>query len=103
MTSFYYIHVIHQKRNAFMGHCPPPPLPREARLIPNTCINIVNIVPEMRIWSILLNKSDLKWCIDLSRSLFLYYVGVRSCFKGKRCLRDNKPKMWLFDHDFLCK
>ena len=28
-------------------------------------------VPEMRIWSILLIKSDLKWCIHLSRSLFL--------------------------------
>ena len=29
-------------------------------------------VPEMRIWSILLIKSDLKWCIHLNRSLFLY-------------------------------
>ena len=29
-------------------------------------------VPEMRIWSILLIKSDLKWCIHVSRSLFLY-------------------------------
>ena len=29
-------------------------------------------LPEMRIWSILLIKSDLKWCIHLSRSLFLY-------------------------------
>ena len=28
------------------------------------------LVPEMRIWSILLIKSDLKWCIHLSRSLF---------------------------------
>ena len=29
-------------------------------------------VPEMRIWSLLLIKSDLKWCIHLSRNLFLY-------------------------------
>ena len=29
-------------------------------------------VPEMRIWSIVLIKSDLKWCIHHSRSLFLY-------------------------------
>ena len=29
-------------------------------------------VPEMRIWSILLIKSDFKWCIHLSRSLFSY-------------------------------
>ena len=29
------------------------------------------VTPEMRIWSILLIKSDLKWCIHLSRSLFL--------------------------------
>ena len=28
----------------------------------------------MRIWSILLIKSDLKWCIHLSRSLYLYIV-----------------------------
>ena len=28
------------------------------------------LVPEMRIWSILLIKSDLKWCIHVSRSLF---------------------------------
>ena len=30
-------------------------------------------VPEMRILSILLIKSDLKWCIHLSKSLFLYF------------------------------
>ena len=36
-------------------------------------------VPEMRIWSILLIISDLKWCIHLSRSLFLYsYSYTRS-------------------------
>ena len=29
-------------------------------------------LPEMRIWSILLIISDLKWCIHLSRNLFLY-------------------------------
>ena len=29
-------------------------------------------VPEKRIWSIFLIKSDLKWCIHLKRSLFLY-------------------------------
>ena len=31
-------------------------------------------VPEIRIWSILLIKSDLKWCIHLSRSLFLNLI-----------------------------
>ena len=39
-------------------------------------------VPEMRIWSILLIKSDLKWCIHLSRSLFLYFnylVSITAC------------------------
>ena len=30
-------------------------------------------VPEMRIWSTLLIKSDLKWCIHLSRSLFFNF------------------------------
>ena len=31
-------------------------------------------LPEMRIWSILFIKSDLKWCIHLSRNLFLYLL-----------------------------
>ena len=31
-------------------------------------------ISEMRIWSILLIKSDLKWCIHLGRSLFLYSI-----------------------------
>ena len=31
-------------------------------------------VPEMRIWSILLIYSDLKWCIYLSRSLYLNLI-----------------------------
>ena len=35
----------------------------------------------MRIWSILLIKSDLKWCIHLSRSLFLY---IRTSLYDKR-------------------
>ena len=30
-------------------------------------------VPEMRIWSILLIKSKLKWCIHLNKSFFLYF------------------------------
>ena len=38
-------------------------------------------VPEMRIWSILLIKSELKWCIHLSRSLFLYLWINRFCPK----------------------
>ena len=29
-------------------------------------------LPKMRIWSILSIISDLKWCIHISRSLFLY-------------------------------
>ena len=31
------------------------------------------LLPEIRIWSILLIKSDLKWCIHLSRSLFIFF------------------------------
>ena len=30
------------------------------------------LVPEMRIWSILLITSESKWCIQISRSLFSY-------------------------------
>ena len=32
----------------------------------------------MRIWSILLIKSDLKWCIHLSRSLYSYFILLSS-------------------------
>ena len=39
-------------------------------------------VPEMRIWSILLIISDLKWCIHLSRSLFLYFNYLVSVTAG---------------------
>ena len=39
-------------------------------------------LPEMRIWSILLIKSDLKWCINLSRSLFLYFNYLASVTAG---------------------
>ena len=36
----------------------------------------------MRIWSILLIKSDLKWCIHLSRSLFSYFKYLVSVTAG---------------------
>ena len=39
-------------------------------------------IPEMRIWSILLIKSDLKWCIHLSRSLYLYFNYLVSVTAG---------------------
>ena len=34
------------------------------------------------IWSILLIISDLKWCIHLSRSLFLYFNNLVSVTAG---------------------
>ena len=37
------------------------------------------LVPEMRIWFILLIKSDLKWCIHLSRSLFFVCQLLGEC------------------------
>ena len=37
-------------------------------------------LPEMRIWSILFIKCDLKWCIHLSRSLFFIFVIPTSSF-----------------------
>ena len=39
-------------------------------------------VPEMRMWSILLIKSDLKWCIHLRRSIFLYFNDLVSITAG---------------------
>ena len=39
-------------------------------------------VPEMRVWSILLIKSDLKWCIHPIRSLFLYFNYLVSVAAG---------------------
>ena len=54
--------------------------------------NVINVncnvtdegsVPEMRIWSILLIKSDLKWCIHLSRSLFFILTTNSTQFNSK--------------------
>ena len=42
-------------------------------------------LPEMRIWSILLIKSDLKWCRHLSKSLFLYFNYLVSVPEGTCC------------------
>ena len=39
-------------------------------------------IPEMRIWSILLIKSDLKWCVHLSGSLYLYFNYLVSVTAG---------------------
>ena len=39
-------------------------------------------IPEMRMWSILLIKSDLKWCIHLDRSLYLYFNFLVSVTAG---------------------
>ena len=36
-------------------------------------------VPEIRVWSILLKKSDLKWCIHLGRSLFFVFKLLGEC------------------------
>ena len=56
-------------------------------------------VPEMRIWSILLIKSDLKWCIHLSRSLFLYLN--RNFILGMDLLKDNGDIRIYFDLGML--
>ena len=40
-----------------------------------------DFLPEMRIWSILLIKSDFKWCQHL-RSLFLYFNHLVSVTAG---------------------
>ena len=39
-------------------------------------------LPELRLWSILLIESDLKWCIHLSRSLHLYFNYLVSVTAG---------------------
>ena len=52
-------------------------------------------IPEMRIWSILLIKSDLKWCIHvhLSRSIYLYTttskISLRILIQRKRKRSDS--------------
>ena len=42
----------------------------------------LHCLPEIRIWSILLIKSDSKWCIHLSRSLFLNFNHLVSVTAG---------------------
>ena len=45
-------------------------------------ITVEGSLPVMRIWSILLIKSDLKWCIHLSRCLYLYFNHLVSVTAG---------------------
>ena len=70
-------------------------------------------IPEMRIWSILLINSDLKWCIHLSRSLYLYYKNKNEVIlvflfgKNKReqlLLLTVTPRVqndWFFEYVFF--
>ena len=46
-------------------------------------------LPEMRIWSILLIKSDLIWCIHLSGSLFFLFQLLGECHC---CWTSESPK-----------
>ena len=69
-------------------------------------------VPEIHIWSILFIKSDLKWCIHLSRSLILFYVSqsqrLKLCtlFVLNHIERDQNPTSisysvsWEFSNKF---
>ena len=50
-------------------------------------------VPEMRIWSILLIKSDLKWCIQLRRSPPVRARGVKSRMCPPYPQRDRKRRL----------
>ena len=53
-------------------------------------------LPEMRIWSILLIKSELKWCIHLSSSLFLIFqlLGECHCWWTSESPRANVAKFY---------
>ena len=65
-------------------------------------------VPEMRIWSILLIKSDIKWCVHFIRSIFIYlflqlyklYI-FRQCVKELQFARRIKD-MWLQPNSKNC-
>ena len=65
-------------------------------------------VPEMRIWSILLIKSALKWCIHLSRSLCSYtnnfnvQIQERCLFVRSICLIQLKFS-WIYVRNMLSK
>ena len=50
-------------------------------------------VLEMRIWSILLIQSDLKWCIHLGRSLFLYFKSIYFR-QQKKVFNKGKLEYW---------
>ena len=51
---------------------------------------VKHLVPEMRIWSTLLIKSDLKLCIHLSRSL----LHLNEHLIAKRKRRRSDPVLW---------
>ena len=51
------------------------------------------------LWSILLIKSDLKWCIHLSRSLFSYFNYLVSVTAGGPTYGEMRPAIEICMHD----
>ena len=66
-------------------------------------------VPEMRIWSISLIKSDLKWCIHLSRSIFLclneliFHLHWNMCPKSKNATNKMSTIFWWRRRSWLAR
>ena len=58
-------------------------------------------LPEMRIWSILLIKSDLKWCIHLSRGLFLYCKMCRRGFSPHKFYKPAIGRKYISNRPYL--
>ena len=57
----------------------------------------------MRIWSILLITSESKWCIQISRSLFSYYIHIFSkcCRKTYNQPIQNVSKLFLLPGNWI--
>ena len=62
-------------------------------------------VPEMRLSSILLVKLDLKWCIHLRRSLFLYFNYLVSVTAGGTvyCMNHEWPVKYICENIYSYK
>ena len=59
-------------------------------------------MPEMRIWSILLIISELKWCIHLSEIIFLYFNYLVSVTAGGPESPETRQVLRSASVDLLC-
>ena len=90
-----------QRTKWYSGQMPAAETHRKACVMVCVMVCVRLSVPEMRIWSILLIKSDLK-CIHLSRSLFFYFDFYGKFRHVKLLIKEKYPHTIITERYRFC-